>query len=110
MKSITFTCETITPMFLSGADGQTPELRAPSIKGALRFWWRAVNGHLELKELKEKEATIFGSPDDKGGKSLVRINVIQKDLKTEVNNMVPHKNMHQKSFKTEVKLPPKIGQ
>lgn len=26
MQSISFTCETITPMFLSGADGQTPEL------------------------------------------------------------------------------------
>jgi len=33
-------------MFLAGADGVTPELRAPSIKGAMRFWWRACNGHL----------------------------------------------------------------
>ncbi len=63
MKTITFTCETITPMFLSGADGQTPELRPPSIKGALRFWWRAMNGHLSLEELKKQESLIFGGTE-----------------------------------------------
>jgi CRISPR-associated protein Cmr1 len=47
-------------MFLAGADGQTPELRPPSIKGAMRFWWRAVNGHLNLNQLKQKETEIFG--------------------------------------------------
>jgi len=68
MQTITFTCETITPMFLSGADGTTPELRPPSIKGALRFWWRAMNGHLPTKShnefnylpLKDREQQIFG--------------------------------------------------
>jgi len=59
-------------MFLSGADGQTPELRPPSIKGALRFWWRAMNGHLSLEELKKKEDEIFGGTE---GRSKV---VIQK--------------------------------
>ncbi len=43
MRSITFECETITPMFLARADGKTPELRPPSIKGLMRFWWRAMN-------------------------------------------------------------------
>jgi len=63
MKTITFTCETITPMFLSGADRQTAELRPPSIKGALRFWWRAMNGHLSLEELKKQESEIFGGTE-----------------------------------------------
>ncbi|MEM8524998.1 MAG: type III-B CRISPR module RAMP protein Cmr1 [Bacteroidota bacterium] len=63
MNSITFTCETITPMFLAGADGRTPELRAPSIKGAMRFWWRAMHGHLPLNELKAEEDKIFGGTD-----------------------------------------------
>ena len=63
MESITFHCKVITPMFLAGADGQTPELRAPSIKGAMRFWWRALNGHLPLHELKKKEDEIFGGTD-----------------------------------------------
>lgn len=68
MKTITFHCEVITPMFLAGADGKKPELRPPSIKGAMRFWWRAMNGHLVTKKdgkwdyskLKEEEAKIFG--------------------------------------------------
>jgi CRISPR-associated protein Cmr1 len=47
-------------MFLNGADGITPELRAPSIKGALRFWWRALHGHLPLADLKKVEGEIFG--------------------------------------------------
>ncbi|TAE75278.1 MAG: type III-B CRISPR module RAMP protein Cmr1 [Bacteroidetes bacterium] len=59
MKTITFTCETITPMFLSGADQNIPELRPPSIKGALRFWWRAMNGHLDLKDKKDEQGNLI---------------------------------------------------
>lgn len=90
MQSITFTCETITPMFLSGADTNEPELRAPSIKGALRFWWRAMNGHLGLEELKEREAQIFG---DTKRRSKVIIQVVE-DLKYDnisQTAMLPHK-------------------
>jgi CRISPR-associated protein Cmr1 len=76
MQSITFECEVITPMFLAGADGITPELRPPSIKGALRFWWRALNGHLPLHELKEREDEIFGGTD---GRSKVILNVNYSD-------------------------------
>jgi hypothetical protein len=37
--------ETITPLFLTGADPRgEPELRAASIRGALRFWLRALLG------------------------------------------------------------------
>lgn len=59
-------------MFLAGYDGVTPELRPPSIKGMMRFWWRALNGHLvstDYKELKKKEAEIFGTSDEKIGRS-----------------------------------------
>ncbi|WBM74770.1 type III-B CRISPR module RAMP protein Cmr1 [Saprospira grandis] len=72
MHTITFECETITPMFMAGADGKTPELRAPSIKGALRFWWRALNGHLELEELKKREGEIFGNTEQRS-KVLLRV-------------------------------------
>ncbi len=43
---ITFHCHTISPMFLGGADSDQAELRAPSVKGALRFWERAIARHL----------------------------------------------------------------
>ncbi|WP_345894648.1 type III-B CRISPR module RAMP protein Cmr1 [Phaeodactylibacter xiamenensis] len=61
MESITFHCKVITPMFLAGADGQTPELRAPSIKGAMRFWWRALNGHLGVEEMSCKHKKVYTS-------------------------------------------------
>ncbi|MBZ0181542.1 MAG: type III-B CRISPR module RAMP protein Cmr1 [Melioribacteraceae bacterium] len=75
MEKITFQCETITPMFLAGADGKTPELRPPSIKAAMRFWWRAMNGHLSLKDLKEKESEIFGGSGENEGRSKFSIRI-----------------------------------
>jgi CRISPR-associated protein Cmr1 len=54
----------VTPMFISGADQTKAELRVPSIKGALRFWWRALafarlNG--DMAALRSEESTLFGS-------------------------------------------------
>lgn len=85
-------------MFLNGADGQTPELRAPSIKGALRFWWRALNGHLPLtdiahsKGLKSLESEIFGGSGDNVQRSRVIITVSQDGpLSKDQQKLVPHK-------------------
>ncbi len=89
MHKVTFECETITPMFLAGADGKTPELRAPSIKGALRFWWRAMHGDLELEELRKQEAEIFGGTGEKEGKSKVSIIVTGK-VNASSNNFPRH--------------------
>ncbi|MDZ7879508.1 MAG: type III-B CRISPR module RAMP protein Cmr1 [Saprospiraceae bacterium] len=88
MQSITFTCEVMTPMFLNGADGYTPELRAPSIKGVLRFWWRAMNGHLSLSELKRQEGEIFG---DNEHRSKFTLFVLEKDIKLGKFAPIPHK-------------------
>ncbi len=70
-------------MFLSGADGSTPELRPPSIKGALRFWWRAMNGHLSLEELKKRESEIFGGTEP-AQRSKIIVRVGKRNLKNEV--------------------------
>jgi CRISPR-associated protein Cmr1 len=109
MKSITFHCETITPMFLAGADGQTPELRPPSIKGALRFWWRAMNaglveqkkGKWDYSKLKKQEAEIFGGTDEKSGRSQLVLNILSKQPSN--NNLVkekplPHKKKGEKGY------------
>lgn len=98
METITFECEVITPMFLAGADGTQPELRAPSIKGAMRFWWRAVNANLvenkngkwDYSKLMENEAKIFGSSDEKVGKSKFSIRIIPNDLPYNKYSPVPH--------------------
>ena len=70
-----------TPAFLGGADNQAETLRPPSIKGALRFWWRALawgrmladakaNGKKEanaLSVLHGEEGRLFGSAAGEGG-------------------------------------------
>jgi len=63
-------CEVVTPLFLGGADPQEAELRAPPLKGIIRFWWRAVSGIEDLKELAVKEGRIFGSTEKKSNVSL----------------------------------------
>lgn len=65
MDSVEFEIEVVTPMFLGGANNTEAELRVPSIKGMLRFWWRATCGIENLEEMKKKEAEIFGSTDQK---------------------------------------------
>ena len=64
-----------TPMFCSGADKTKAELRLPSFKGALRFWWRSLmNGKVRnVAELRDREAALFGSSDQRVGQSKVRM-------------------------------------
>jgi CRISPR-associated protein Cmr1 len=89
MQSIIFTCEIITPIFMSGADGVTPELRAPSIKGVLRFWWRAMHAHLDLETLKKTESDIFGSTAQK---SRFSIRIVEKvPLQNTSQIVLPHR-------------------
>jgi len=70
--SIEATYRIVTPMFCSGADQTSAELRVPSFKGALRFWWRAAewgrfyqsansNDERALASMRAEEATLFGS-------------------------------------------------
>lgn len=67
LKTITFEIETITPMFLSGADQTKAELRAASIKGLLRYWWRALQAEPDIDKLRKRESEIFGSANEKQG-------------------------------------------
>ena len=90
MESIVFNCELITPLFMSGADGNTPELRPPSIKGALRYWWRAMNGHLSLEDLKKEEGYIFGDTSQRSKIIIQGIEVID-NYNIEKVAKVPHK-------------------
>lgn len=59
------TYELATPAFLAGADRNRPEVRLPSLKGALRFWWRALQArHVQsLQALRAREDMLFGSAE-----------------------------------------------
>ena len=65
MDSVEFDIEIVTPMFLGSAKTTDAELRVPSIKGMLRFWWRATCGIESLEEMKKEETKIFGSTEQK---------------------------------------------
>jgi CRISPR-associated protein Cmr1 len=84
-------CEIVTPMFLGGADGKSAELRASSIKGALRFWWRAMLGNLSIQELYKQESQIFGSVGENSYKSPVSIRIKGKRIESKNFELVPHK-------------------
>jgi len=56
--------EVVTPLFLGGADPQKAELRAPPIKAALRFWWRATANLDDLGDMAKREGDIFGSTEE----------------------------------------------
>ncbi len=83
MKRLEATFRIVTPMFLGGQDKNAVDIRSPSVKGALRFWWRALNwgrvllennGNevLALRALHEHEARLFGlaAGDKKGGQGV----------------------------------------
>ncbi len=105
MDSISVTLKTVTPLFLTGADGKTPELRAPSIKGMMRFWWRAMNGHLSIEELRKKEGELFGSSDEKIGRSKFAFKILcSSNLKTDLYEPVPTKTFTAQAFVPELQF------
>lgn len=63
MDTITAKFSVNTPLFMIGANQAKAEIRAPSIKGVIRFWWRALH-YAEAKTLpvlKQREEALFGS-------------------------------------------------
>ncbi|EKD51377.1 MAG: hypothetical protein ACD_62C00269G0003 [uncultured bacterium] len=72
----TFDLEVVTPLFLSGADQRVAELRTASIKGMLRFWWRALYGSDDVIGMKKEENRVFGST---ASKSTIKIRIIHKE-------------------------------
>lgn len=80
-------------MFLGGADQSAKTIRPASIKGALRFWWRALNwsrclatnNHdeiLALRSLHDQEARLFGiaASDHAGGQGVFLLQVCDQDI------------------------------
>ncbi len=61
MEKITFDIELVTPMFMGGADQNgPPEFRAASLKGLLRFWYRAI-----YPDTLQEEGRLFGNTEFK---------------------------------------------
>ncbi len=69
MQVVNFTLRTLTPLFLAGADQTQAELRAPTFRGLMRYWLRALVGGLfgtdaaGLTKVMEAETAVFGATD-----------------------------------------------
>jgi len=86
MEKTTLELETVTPLFIAGADQRNIEnegLRAPSLRGLLRWWFRAIMGGIvSTEDLRELESKIFGSTDQK---SSVKILSTTKSQPSEIS-------------------------
>lgn len=68
-----FRAETITPLVIAGAENRSPDvldegLRPPSLRGVMRWWFRAMMGgivgaHGDYKTLRDLEGAVFGVTD-----------------------------------------------
>jgi len=92
MYTTKFKCSVVTPMFMSGADKSTPELRPSEFKGMMRFWWRAAKAENNITKLREEEAEIFGGTGESEGRSKVKIALkgqsppVGKDISDEIKD------------------------
>lgn len=109
-KTMTVTLETVTPLFLGGANPRgSPELRAPSIRGALRYWVRAVLGGVigdtDQKGLHTLERAVFGSTDC-GSPITIRLHELESNpLAAKTEFVLPHKQAgRRKAFSAEQRL------
>ena len=63
MYEATFELEALTPLFMRGADRRRAEFRSASVKGAMRWWFRALAGSYfgnDIAKLREAECRVFG--------------------------------------------------
>jgi len=94
MKTLSASFEIVTPMFIGGSDQQTAQLRPSSLKGALRFWWRALNWsrvcalhgsdqNAALRQLHADESRLFGhaATDNGGGQGVFLMQVSDLSVK-----------------------------
>ena len=95
-----FQCKVITPMLLYGANQDVPEFRSQSIRGGLRWWFRAIAGSFlsQRADLLEKENSLFGDAGDKIGSSpiVVRVNYADEQFTTDTWQILPHRQLGKK--------------
>ncbi|ONN27395.1 hypothetical protein XJ44_04200 [Thermosipho affectus] len=96
-ENLNFKCMVVTPMLCYGADKKYGlEIRAQSLKGVMRFWWRALNEHLPIDILREEEAKIFGGAGARKGKSKFFMRVTDVYVVSKRYNILPHRNRNEK--------------
>lgn len=95
MKQLQLTLETITPLFLGGADARgDPELRGAPFRGQLHYWWRALVGarqSLKPRDLLKEEGSLLGSTEA-GSPVTLRVAMLPgRAMQIGQRYMLPHK-------------------
>lgn len=88
MKCDKYQLEFITPCFCAGAVPERAEIRAPSIRGQLRWWFRVLGGS------RDQEHSVFGGIDQASASSIqVRVRMIGKAEKFEVPQLLQNSHL-----------------
>ncbi|MCW3129344.1 MAG: type III-B CRISPR module RAMP protein Cmr1 [Methanophagales archaeon] len=98
MYNAEFEVEALTPIFMRGADQREAEIRASSIKGVIRWWFRALAGNYfgdDIKSLREAENYAFGSTSGRS-RAVVSITDLSKNLDERLLPMA--RGFRQKTF------------
>ena len=95
LQSKTYQLKTITPLGVHGASRSQfeAEFRISSLRGVIRYWWRAVQHMDEPKELLQLETKKFGGTSVNAQKSPVAF-VVEKPwiVRNYKKFVLPHKN------------------
>lgn len=92
MASYDFNLRLVSPAFIAGTDKNRPEMRATSIRGQMRYWYRAARGATlsDTVKLHEQESKVFGSTTE-GSKFSLLVVPRQTEAFHRVA-MLPHKS------------------
>src|SRR6266542_6838983 len=80
--TISLAVEVVTPILGGGTQTRALDdmdvIRVATVRGHLRFWWRALRGHefADAKELHARESELWGrAAADKGGRAAVEVRI-----------------------------------
>lgn len=106
MSTTTYEVELLTPCFCAGADQTKAEIRVSSIRGQLRWWFRALGG------TPEQEKEVFGGvhalrgerKEDAARASAVVLRVPPYDCRTSQELVMPHKKFQRAAVKAQTRF------
>jgi CRISPR-associated protein Cmr1 len=84
-EKIIATYKIVTPMFIGDAEKNASDIRPSSVKGALRFWWRALNWGKFLEKEKGDEVKALAALHEQEGILFGGLPETIKDEKTQKN-------------------------
>jgi len=75
LRCVDIKCQVITPIINYGVNSIEPALREASLKGMLRYWWRAITTWDNTEDMFKYESRLFGDSQGIQGKSPLKIKI-----------------------------------